>query len=160
MEFGKRDEFGDKNKVKTTYRDMLYVYISIRPSPYSLLLPSFKKVIVTTGLALFAECRIHSAKALLHSAKGLPSVALGKPHSVKKSDGECTFAECLFSGTRQSLCRVSKSTRQTFRNQIRKTAFKNSKTFYFHPVITPIIQCHKSQVSLLFRVKSCATRLP
>ena len=38
----------------------------------------------TTGLALFAECRIHSAKALLHSAKGLSSVALGKPHSVKK----------------------------------------------------------------------------
>ena len=89
---------------------------------------------VTTGLALFAECRIHSAKALLYSAKGLPSVALGK-----KSDGEGTFAECLFSGTRQSLCRVSKSTRQTFRNQIRKTVFKNSKTFYFYSVTTPII---------------------
>jgi len=75
----------------------------------------------------FAEC-------------GTRQTALGK-----KSDGEGIFAECLFSGTRQSLCRVSKSTRQTFWNQFRKTTFKNSKTFYFHPVITPIIQCHKSR---------------
>ena len=111
-------------------------------------LPDWPRVSNTLGkgsFALgkgFAEC-------------GTRQTALGK-----KSDGEGTFAECLFSGTRQSLCRVSKSTRQTFRNQIRKTAFKNSKTFYFHPVITPIIQCPKSQVSLLFRVKSRATRLP
>ena len=111
----------------------------------------------TTGLALFAECRIHSAKAL---GKGFAECGTRQTALGKKSDGECTFAECFFSGTRQSLCRVSKSTRQIFRNQIRKTVFKNSKIFYFHPVITPIIQCHKSQVSLLFRVKSRATRLP
>ena len=64
----------------------------------------------TIGLALFAECRIHSAKVLLHSAKSLPSVALGKEFAEcgtrqtalgKKNDGEGTLAECLFSGTRQ-----------------------------------------------------------
>jgi len=65
LEFGKRDEFGDKNKVKTTYRDMLYVYISIRPSPYSLLLLSFKKVTVlelTGGLNSDCTARYLSKK--------------------------------------------------------------------------------------------------
>ena len=54
----------------------------------------------TTGLALFAECRIHSAKALLHSAKSLPSVALGKPHSVKKMTAKAHLPSVFFSGTR------------------------------------------------------------
>ena len=111
-----------------------------------------------TGLV----CRVSNTlgKGPFALGKGFAECGTRQTALGKKSDGEDTFAECLFSGTRQSLCRVSKSTRQTFRNQIRKTAFKNSKTFYFHPVITPIIQCHKSQVSLLFRVKSRATRLP
>ena len=61
----------------------------------------------------FAEC-------------GTRQITLGK-----KSDGEGTFAECLFSGTRQSLCRVLKSTRQTFRNHIRKQRLKIAKHFIF-----------------------------
>jgi len=111
-----------------------------------------------TGLV----CRVSNTlgKGPFALGKGFAECGTRQTALGKKSDGEGTFAECLFSGTRQSLCRVSKNIRQTFRNQIRKTAFKNSKTFYFHPVITPIIQCHKSQVSLLFRVKSRATRLP
>ena len=105
-----------------------------------------------TGLV----CRVSNTlgKGSFALGKGFAECGTRQTALGKKSDGEGTFAECLFSGTRQSLCRVSKSTRQTFRNQIRKTVFKNSKTFYFHPVITPIIQYHKSQVSLLFRVKS------
>jgi hypothetical protein len=61
----------------------------------------------TTGIAFFAECLRHSAKAILHSAKPLPSVTLGKNFI-----GKGFFAECFFSDTRQRLCRVSKSTRQ------------------------------------------------
>ena len=111
-----------------------------------------------TGLV----CRVSNTlgKGPFALGKGFAECGTRQTALGKKSDGEGTFAECLFSGTRQSLCRVSKSTRQIFRNHIRKTAFKNSKTFYFHPVITPIIQCPKSQVSLLFRVKSRATWLP
>jgi hypothetical protein len=55
---------------------------------------------ITTGIAFFAEC-------LRHSAKALPSVTLGKDFI-----GKGFFAECFFSDTRQRLCRVSKSTRQ------------------------------------------------
>ena len=96
-----------------------------------------------TGLV----CRVSNTlgKGPFALGKGFAECGTRQTALGKKSDGEGTFAECLFSGTRQSLCRVSKSTRQTFRNQIRKTAFKNSKTFYFHPIITPIIQCHKSR---------------
>jgi hypothetical protein len=52
---------------------------------------------VTTGNRRLAECQEHSEKALIHSAKALPSVTLGK-----QTGGEATFAECFFSGTRQS----------------------------------------------------------
>jgi len=38
---------------------------------------------ITTGLPVFAECQLHSAKAGLHSAKTLPSVTLSKEHSAK-----------------------------------------------------------------------------
>ena len=62
---------------------------------------SFKPSSITTGLSEFAECQGHSAKPNLHSAKALPSAALGK-----KRVGKDVFAECLLSGTRQSLCRV------------------------------------------------------
>ena len=125
---------------------------------YDVDLISLHTIHYRTGLV----CRVSNTlgKGPFALGKGFAECGTRQTALGKKSDGEGTFAECLFSGTRQSLCRVSKSTRQTFRNQIRKTAFKNSKTFYFHPVITPIIQCHKSQVSLLFRVKSRATRLP
>ena len=37
---------------------------------------------ITTGLAYFAECQRHSAKAGKHSAKKSPSVALGEAHTV------------------------------------------------------------------------------
>jgi hypothetical protein len=46
---------------------------------------------VTTGIAFFAECLRHSAKAILHSAKALPSVTLGKEFI-----GKGFFAECFF----------------------------------------------------------------
>ena len=59
----------------------------------------------TTGLDYFAECLVHLAKNLLHSAMGLPSAALGKQDTRKKSDGEEGFA-CLFSDTRQRVCHV------------------------------------------------------
>jgi len=36
----------------------------------------------TTGLAYFAECHRHSAKAEKHSATSLPSVALGEAHTA------------------------------------------------------------------------------
>src|SRR6185503_8030374 len=36
----------------------------------------------TTGLAYFAECHRHSAKAEKHSATSLPSVALGEQHTA------------------------------------------------------------------------------
>ena len=36
----------------------------------------------TTGLAYFAKCHRHSAKAEKHSATSLPSVALGEAHTI------------------------------------------------------------------------------
>ena len=36
----------------------------------------------TTGLAYFAECHRHSAKAEKHTATSLPSVALGEAHTA------------------------------------------------------------------------------
>jgi hypothetical protein len=67
--------------------------------------------------------------------KGFAECGTRQTRLGKKSDGEDIFAECLFSGIRQ-----------TFRDQIRKTAFKNSKTFYFYPITT-----HQSS-----NVASCA----
>jgi len=58
-------------------------------------------MLYTTGDSYFAECRQHSAKALLHLAKALPSAALGK-----ESVGKELFAECQILGTWQRLCRV------------------------------------------------------
>ena len=40
------------------------------------------KLPITTGLAYFAECQRHSAKAGKHSAKKSPSVALGEAHTA------------------------------------------------------------------------------
>ena len=48
----------------------------------------------TTGIAFFAECLRHSAKAILHSAKALPSVTLGKERSVN-----CTSATASLPST-------------------------------------------------------------
>jgi hypothetical protein len=50
-----------------------------------------RPIIITTGIAFFAECLRHSAKAILHSAKALPSVTLGKYFI-----GKGFFAECFF----------------------------------------------------------------
>jgi hypothetical protein len=50
----------------------------------------------TTGIAFFAECLIHSAKAILHSAKHLPSVTLGKEHSAKISSAKGSLPSVFF----------------------------------------------------------------
>ena len=79
----------------------------------------------TTGLRFFAECQLHSAKAVLYSVKpltakgSLPSVisrALGKGVAESNSTRQTclgvadddAFAECLTVGTQQrpKLCRV------------------------------------------------------
>jgi hypothetical protein len=48
----------------------------------------------TTGHSFFAECRRHSAKAILHSTKALPSVTLGKERSAN-----CTSATTSLTST-------------------------------------------------------------
>jgi hypothetical protein len=50
----------------------------------------------TTGIAFFAECLRHSAKAILHSAKALPSVTLGKEHSAKISSAKGSLPSAFF----------------------------------------------------------------
>jgi hypothetical protein len=50
----------------------------------------------TTGIAFFAECLRHSAKAILHSAKALPSVTLGKEHSAKISSAKSYLPSVFF----------------------------------------------------------------
>ena len=50
----------------------------------------------TTGSEAFAECQKHLAKALLHSAKGLPSVTLGKAHSVNPVTAKETLLSAFF----------------------------------------------------------------
>jgi hypothetical protein len=50
----------------------------------------------TTGIAFFAECLRHSAKAILHSAKPLPSVTLGKEHSAKISSAKGSLPSVFF----------------------------------------------------------------
>jgi hypothetical protein len=87
----------------------------------------------TTGHSSFAECRRHSAKAILHSVKALPSATASLPNTFCRALGkkiaECHltldketlgelyignsfFAEYFLSGTRQKICRVSFDTRQ------------------------------------------------
>jgi hypothetical protein len=51
---------------------------------------------ITTGIAFFAECLRHSAKAILHSAKALPSVTLGKEHSAKISSAKGSLPSAYF----------------------------------------------------------------
>jgi hypothetical protein len=63
----------------------------------------FLNGVITTGIAFFAECLRHSAKAILHSTKPLPSVTLDKYFI-----GKGFFADYFFSDTLQRLCRVSK----------------------------------------------------
>jgi hypothetical protein len=50
----------------------------------------------TTGIAFFAECLRHSAKAILHSAKALPSVTLGKEHSTNISSAKGSLPSAFF----------------------------------------------------------------
>jgi hypothetical protein len=50
--------------------------------------------LLTIGHSSFAECRRHSAKAILHSAKALPSVTLGKERSAN-----CTSATASLPST-------------------------------------------------------------
>jgi hypothetical protein len=50
----------------------------------------------TTGIAFFAECLRHSAKAILHSAKALPSVKLGKEHSANISSAKGSLPSAFF----------------------------------------------------------------
>jgi hypothetical protein len=51
---------------------------------------------VTTGIAFFAECLRHSAKAILHSAKPLTSVTLGKEHSTNISSANGSLPSTFF----------------------------------------------------------------
>jgi hypothetical protein len=55
-----------------------------------------KHIDVTTGIAFFAECLRHSAKAILHSAKALPSVTLGKEHSANISSAKGSLPSAFF----------------------------------------------------------------
>ena len=51
---------------------------------------------ITTGFMLFAECQMHSAKPGKHSVKSLPSVTLGKDHSVKPLTAKGTLPSAFF----------------------------------------------------------------
>ena len=79
---------------------------------------------VTTGEAIHYRtglvCRVSNTlgKCPFALGKGFAECGTRQTTLGKKSDGEGTFAECLFSGTRQSLCRVSKGSRQIFRSRI------------------------------------------
>jgi hypothetical protein len=55
-----------------------------------------KNICITTGIAFFAECLRHSAKAILHSAKALPSVTLGKEYSAKISSAKGSLPSAFF----------------------------------------------------------------
>jgi len=70
----------------------------------------------TTGLALFAECRIHSAKALLHSAK---------------SDGEGIFADCFFRTLGKVFAECQKALGKLFETRLEKQRLKIAKYFIF-----------------------------
>ena len=85
----------------------------------------------TTGLALFAECRIHSAKALLHSAKSLPSVALGKPHSVKKVTAKAPLPSVFFRALGKVFAECQKALGKLFETILEKQRLKIAKYFIF-----------------------------
>jgi len=85
----------------------------------------------TTGLALFAECRIHSAKALLHSVKGLPSVALGKPHSVKKVTAKAPLPSVFFRALGKVFAECQKTHGKFFETRLEKQRLKIAKHFIF-----------------------------
>ena len=82
-------------------------------------------------LALFAECRIHSAKALLHSAKGLPSVALGKPHSVKKVTAKALLPSVFFQALGKVFAECQKALGKFFETRLEKQRLKIAKHFIF-----------------------------
>ena len=73
-------------------------------------------------LALFAECRIHSANAFLHSAKGLPSVsvALGKPHSVKKVTAKASLPSVFFRALGKVFAECQKALGKLFEIRLKK----------------------------------------
>ena len=88
-------------------------------------------IVYTTGLALFAECRIHSAKALLHSAKGLPSAALGKPHSVKKVTAKAPLPSVFFRALGKVFAECQKALGKLFETRLEKQRLKIAKHFIF-----------------------------
>ena len=85
----------------------------------------------TTGLALFAECRIHAAKALLHSAKSLPSVALGKPRSVKKVTAKTPLPSVFFRALGKVFAECQKALGKLFETRLEKQRLKIAKHFIF-----------------------------
>ncbi|TVU09937.1 hypothetical protein EJB05_43436, partial [Eragrostis curvula] len=74
----------------------------------------------TTGNPMFAECRMHSAKAKTHSAKSLPSVTLGKDHTANSSRQRVVCREFSFEHTANTSPRAKNNTRQTFLEIIKK----------------------------------------
>ena len=56
--------------------------IITKPYVWTPIITIFSKCTITTGLAYFAECQRHSAKAGKHSVKKSPSVALGEAHTA------------------------------------------------------------------------------
>jgi hypothetical protein len=71
----------------------------------------------TTGIAFFAECLRHSAKAILHSAKPLPSVTLGKYFI-----GKGFFAEYFFRTIGKHFAECQKALGKLRIEKIKKTA--------------------------------------
>ena len=108
-----------------THKEM-GVLLGYNPADYRIEAGTF-----TTGLAFFAECRIHSAKALLHSAKGLPSVALGKPHSVKKVTAKAPLPSVFFRALGKVFAECQKALGKLFETRLEKQRLKIAKHFIF-----------------------------
>jgi hypothetical protein len=104
----------------------------------------------TTGIAFFAECLRHSAKAILHSAKALPSVTLGKEHSAKGSLPSAffrtlgkDFAECQKALGKLRIKKIKKKTAKHFLN-----SRSNSPTLPYYLTHCPIIFYYYFELNL------------
>jgi hypothetical protein len=73
----------------------------------------------TTGIAFFAECLRHSAKAIFHSAKALPSVTLGKEHSANISSAKGSLPSAFFGHSAKNLPSVKKHSAKKNTRQIK-----------------------------------------
>jgi hypothetical protein len=97
---------------------------------------------VTTGIAFFAECLRHSAKAILHSAKPLPRVTLGKAFAESNTRqrtpgkyfiGKWFFVEYFFRTLDKDFAECQKALGKLRIEKIKKLAkhfFLNSRNNY------------------------------